>query len=174
MDFSPETLMSIAGWGAAALCLAAVIILALREKKKTGSYPAEVVGDRPGDASWFLLIWIGWIMVRGNIPDSLVGVFPVSILVTGVDLALAVALVAMVGLAYSKVFKENWKGVWTEVVMWQLFVVVCAWSVYRDAKAVAATPWVWVFAAGVAAFLSPVLAKLAYQHFYLRGRRTEN
>ena len=52
MNLSPEVTMGIAGGVIAASCLAAVVALALREKRKTGSYPSEVVSTKPTDPGW--------------------------------------------------------------------------------------------------------------------------
>ncbi len=155
-----------------AACLAMIIVLAIRTKRRLGAYPEELTEN---SSNWFWFVWMGWLMAAWNIPDWAIGIAPVAVVVSGIDLALVVAFGAMAGSAFSQVFRGEWSSLlWYWLVACQLFLIVAARLLYRDARIVASAPWVWVFAVPVAIALAPLIARLLYQQFCPRGRRTEN
>jgi hypothetical protein len=149
------------------VCIVAIIVLAVREKRRTGAYPCVIGG--PNELGWFGLAWILWITGRAYIPESWLNALPLTIVVLGIDLALLVAFAAYGAHALARVYMVDWDRRWGLYIVGSLlFPALSAGFVVFDAKRAAHTPWVWILAVLIAVFLSPFFARFAYEEFYLR------
>jgi len=154
----------------AAACILAVIVLAVREKRRTGCLPRELVGLR-GGWGWFgwlsfMFLWSHWM-----VPGPMMLRLPLCILYPALDMALLIAFVALAARALSYAFSAEWHwriGPWiTAHLVWAgLFI----WIVVSDVENLHYIAWAWVPAAIVAAFATPFFARLAYQEFVACGQ----
>ena len=170
MNTDPQTfwVQWIAGI-VAAICLIAIVAVALRSKRRTGAYPPELAG-KPDEPGWFSFVPFVWFVVRtGMIPDWLFKIFPLYILLTGLDIAIAIGFLAYAMFAFSHVFRPQWNrstGFWVAYSL--IFPAIWAWPLAEDARHLAEMPWVWIVAGMLGIGLSPFIARLAYHESHVR------
>jgi hypothetical protein len=158
----------IVGFAVAAVCIAAVIVLSVRLKRRTGQYPREIMGG-PSEVGWFALFWFTWWVWRTEFLSKWLGSLPLLILVLGIDLALLVAFVALAAHAFAWVFRPDWHWRWGLYIAFRLaFLAMAVGLVLMDARRAGDATWIWILAAIIAAFLSPFCARWAYEEFDLR------
>ena len=155
----------------AGVCVLAVIVISLREKRRTGSLPREVTGDS-GGVGWFGLIWWIWFSLSLTMLEPILHRFPLYILVPGVDLAMFLASAALAGFALTWVFRAEWNWRTCPLISYCLLLpALTSTVVIRDFKCLTSMAWAWILAGLLAAFLTPYLARLTYLEFYLNRVR---
>lgn len=164
---SEQGIIALVAGIVASACILAVVLLAVREKRRTGHYPPEIVVG--SDTGWFSLFWIVWMIGRSEAPSNWLDPLPVSILVLGVDLGLLIAFAAFGAYALAQVFKPDWDRRWgLQVVRCLMFPALGAGLVVSDTFRVTGAAWVWIPGVLIAVFLSPFFARWTYEEFHLR------
>ncbi len=153
----------------AAACILAVIVLAIREKRRTGHLPRELTSyDGWSWFGWlsFMFLWSHWI-----IPGPIMRWLPLCILYPGLDMALLIGFTALAVRALSYAFSAEWHwrvGLWiTRHLILPAFFI---WAVVSDVGKLHGMPWAWAIGAILAAFAAPFCARFAYQEFVARGQ----
>ena len=160
---------TVAGW-IAAVCVLAVIVLAVREKRRTGCLPREVAGG-PGEWGWFGFLSIMFLWSHWWIPEATIWRLPLCILYAGLDIALLIGFTALAVRALSYAFSAEWHwrvGLW--ITAHFILPAVWIWAVVSDVGKLHDMAWAWVPAALVAAFAAPFCARFAYQEYVARGQ----
>ena len=151
----------------AGLCVAAIAVIAVREKRRTGHLPPEMI-PRPGGSGWFAVVWWVWMFLRWQISAGLVKTFPLFVIVPGIDLGLGLAFVAFAGWAMSYAFRNEWSrrtGLW--IIYCLVFPSLSLFVLSQDIKCLESMAWAWVPAGIVGIALAPFAARAAYMEFYL-------
>ena len=152
-----------------AACVIGILIISIREKRRTGAYPIEM-HSRPGDWGWFSLGFVFWFIVSIELGESLRRSFPLSVLVPGLDLSLFLAFAAFAAFALGWAFRSQWNrrtGLW---ISWSLlFPALTGALVLRDVMCYWSIAWIWIPAGLIAVFLTPHFARLAYLGLYASG-----
>ena len=155
-------LVGLVAFTIAALCVVAIVVVSIRQRRKTGNWPAGLVSQH-GSGGWFALAFFLWVVVRMEVPDRLVSTFPLFVFVPGIDLGLTLAFLAFAGFAISYAFRTDWHwrtGLWTTYAL--IFPGPFAYYVYRDAKCLLQMPWAWILAGMVAIALMPFFTRSLY------------
>ena len=149
----------------AVVCFIAIVIVAIKQKRRTGNYPQELSDKSNGNGKpfWGFLIPI----ISLNIPDHVLRKLPFSVLIPGVDSAVLVMglIMAACGISYS--FGSKWnKQIYFYQIYMLIFFSICGLIVFRDIQTYDSMRWVWAFAPIVAIPLIPLAARLVYKEFY--------
>lgn len=153
------------------LCVAGIIAVAIREKRRTGDIPRELRSGR-NEVGWFALVWWFWFFGRSRASEQLLRVFPLTLIVPGVDLALTIAFVAFAGYCVSYAFRTEWNwrvGPWITYSL--VLPVLMGFPMYEDIKLLASMVWMWVPAGVLALALVPFFMRWTFEEFYLRKMR---
>ena len=153
----------------AAVCLVAIIVIAVKEKKRSGHYPSEVTGSR-NECGWFSLLTLVFLGSRIEISSATIRHFPLCIIYPGLDLALSIAYIAIAAWAISYAFKTHWHwrvGMWIafQLILPAMFIACIAW----DIVSLYSISWVWIPAAIIAIFAAPFFTRFAYREMVARG-----
>lgn len=150
------------------VCVVLIVILSLLEKRKTGRWP-DVITGRKGGGGWFGLVFWTYFVLSGVMSEQTLRRLPLSVLVPGVDVALFLGSLSFAGFVFSWLFKAEWNRQTSLWISWSLlFPALTLTLVVRDFRSLASFSWAWILALLLALFLTPVLARLTYQEFYLK------
>lgn len=167
MDTGSEQFwVNVVGFTTAGVCILAILVLSLRQKRMTGKWP-QINGGSSG-SGWFSWVWAAWFGLSTAVPGPMLRRFPLSVVVPGIDISLLIAFTALAGFSLAWAFRAEWSrqtGHWISFNL--LLPAVTCLLVVRDFRALTSMAWVWILAGLLAVFLTPYLARLAYVEFYL-------
>ncbi|HET6455935.1 MAG TPA: hypothetical protein VFI02_16140 [Armatimonadota bacterium] len=149
------------------LCVLAILVIALRDKRRTGKLPDGVTG-KSGGAGWFGMVFFAYFVLSGNMSEQWLHKFPFYFTVPGLDLALFLGTVVVAGYALARVFSVHWSrhtSLWISYCL--LFPALTSTLMLRDYHSFVSTAWIWILAGLIALFMTPILARLTYAEFYL-------
>jgi hypothetical protein len=151
-------------------CVAAIVIVAVKEKRRTGKWPEAVESfSSPG---WTFLVWMASSIAHDELPRALHRL-PLNILVPAFDTALLIGAAVAGGFALSYSFRCDWNwrvGVWQAARL--VIVGLCVWLWVRDLGVYHSQRWVWFPAGILAAFLAPYAVRIAYADLVGRPERS--
>jgi hypothetical protein len=162
--------VGLVGFSIAAVCIAALALIAVREKRPTGRWPAWITVSSTG-VGWFSFLAFMFLMSHSSVPQPTMRQFPLCVLYPGLDLALLIGSAALAGRAFAYAFRQDWQwrvGLW---IAWHLiWPALFVWAIYSDVTSLRGMSWVWIPAALVAIFAAPFCARFAYQELVARGK----
>lgn len=150
----------------AGLSILAVVVLSIREKKRTGRLPKELKGDTSG---WFTGVYVLWFCLSIRELDNYFHTPPVYVLKPTIDLALFIAFLALAVFAYKWAFDSDWHwktGLWISYI--SIFPALSSVLVIKDVIGLIDMPWIWIIVVLFALYTAPQFTRLAYEEFYLR------
>jgi hypothetical protein len=172
VKYTTEYIIFLAtAFAVAAACLIAVVVIAVRHRRKTGSWPYELthMDDSPVCQCVFWMI----IMVRfglfSPLGNGIDRSMPAALVFAGLDLSMALAMLVVAGLVMVVSFTCDWsRHTALRQTYFLMFAFLLCGMVVRDIYLYRPFAWIWIIAAVEAAFLTPVLARLAYVEYYQR------
>jgi hypothetical protein len=152
----------------AGLSILAVVVISIREKRRTGMLPQELRRDQSG---WFAgyCIWCIWFWISLSPLDKYSHKFPVYVVKPSIDLAMFIAFLALAVFAYRWAFSSDWHwrtGLWISYI--SIFPALSSILVIKDIISLIDMPWIWIIAVLFALYMAPQFTRLAYEEFYLR------
>ena len=156
----------------AAACVIAVIVIAFRERRRTGRYPRELVsGFSESEWGWFHFLAFMLVWSRTYVPGGMIRRFPLCVLFPALDLAFLVGFAAVAVWALSYVFRATWHwrtGLWItfQLILPAFFV----YAIVSDVVNLKSVSWAWIPAGFIAVLAAPFFARFAFQEVLARGQ----
>lgn len=151
--------VAVAAYSVAAVCLIGVIVVGLRERRRTGRFHDD--GSR-GQGWFFLfaLLFFG----SNDISGATLRLWPFCVLFPALNMAFLVGFGAVAIRAFLFAFLDTWHwrtGLWitSRLIMSAAF----AFSIYGNVVELHLPGWIWGLAGLLAAFLSPFFVRFAFE-----------
>lgn len=158
--------VALVAYSIAALCLVAVVVVELRERRRTG----RSFFDGNDGRGWFMLFAFLFIFSTGHISPTTLRLWPWCIIFPALNMAFLAGFGAVALRAFTYAFLETWH--W-RVGLWISFHLVmpaaCVFNIYRNVVELHLPGWIWFLAGLVAAFLAPFFVRFAFVEMHGRG-----
>lgn len=165
-----DRIFLIAAYTIAGLCVVAVIIVAVMQRRRQGVWPYELthIDHQPWNRRRIYMILMSDIVIRMFLPESLMLTIPVAIAISAVELSLFLSISVVAAFAVFRSFHSRWSR---ELALQQtyllIFAAVIGSFVLRDGLLYKEMAWIWILSTLAACFLTPGLARAAYVEYYL-------
>lgn len=160
MKIDEAFLVGLVAFSIAAACVLGIIVVAIREKKRTGRLPGELADS--GGGGWFFALMFVYLTLRGEFSAVLLRRMPLCIIVPALDMAYAIALIAVAVWAMSYVFRVGWSARTSLWVSWHLCLpVLFLCNVPATVRALHTMSWVWIPAGIIAVAAAPFFGTFA-------------
>ena len=162
--------VGLVGFTIAAVCVIAIIVVGVRERRRTGQLP-PVLRDGHSGTGWFFTLALILICLRTYAIKGFIVRFPLCVIIPAMDVAFFIGFFFVAIWAWSYVFRSTWHwriGLW--IVYHMLFPACFAFLIFSDVVALKGISWVWIPVGFIVIFAAPYFARFAFEEMVSRGQ----